>query len=146
MEKIKVRYTWKWHTMIKLNGEEIKVLEMGVLDVPSDQKIYFISNWFEQVWWKSESEITAQIDSLETDCKTDRQVLEQDIKKIEAKMFAEINEIQKLFDNRENERQAKIERLKADLKQVKEDEDLIEKDIEAQIEQLSKMVKKTKKK
>ncbi len=152
MEKVKVRYTWKWHTMVKINWEKTQVLEWGVIDIDLNDKVAFLWNWFEQVGWKSKSEIENAIKVLELTIDKERQELEKSIKAIETELFTKIDKLQKTFDNSDLQNKNKLSVLNEELERVEEDEEIIDEDNKQKLSDLAKQVenkanepKKTKK-
>ncbi|MDD3302276.1 MAG: hypothetical protein PHN31_01875 [Candidatus Gracilibacteria bacterium] len=152
MEKVKVRYTGKGHTMVKINGEKTQVLEGGVIDIDLNDKVAFLGNGFEQVGGKSKSEIENAIKVLELTIDKERQELEKSIKAIETELFTKIDKLQKTFDNSDLQNKNKLSVLNEELERVEEDEEIIDEDNKQKLSDLAKQVenkanepKKTKK-
>lgn len=115
---MKLKYTWKWHTVVKINLEKIKVLENEVIDVKEDQKKYFLNNWFEEIL--STKLLEEKISEIKSESKEHREKITLEIKKIEDRLFKEIKDIEWGFNYEESKRTVRIKELQEQINNIKE--------------------------
>jgi len=118
---IKVKYIGTEHTFAKVWNEKKKILNWEIIEIPEESKKFFLSNSFEQVWWKSKEEILEWIEKIERETNNDRSNLEREIKAIETRLFKEISELENNFEVKEKMRQERISKLNEQLENVEDD-------------------------
>lgn len=103
---MKIRFTWKEHTIIKVNWNEIKVLENEIIDVENYK--FLLSNLFVLVEEENKENILNKIDSLKSDIKNKRLELESFIQEIEIRLLKEVSEKQDKFNEYEKQKKQEI--------------------------------------
>jgi hypothetical protein len=136
-----LRYKWRWHTMMLLNGKNVKILENEIVEVPENETKIFLSNWFVLVGANSIEILNTRIEEKKEEIKK----IEKDFKDSEKTILDSAkNQVAKIkiwFDEKINVYQNQIKELGLEIEKAKEDERLIKEMKNKEIEKLKKEVK-----
>jgi len=143
MSKIKVRYTWLWHTVVDLEWVETIVKEWEIVEILNDKetKQLFLSNYFVEVWGKDIKLIQESIDLIKKELKAE----ENNFKITEAWIKEKAEEEIKLFKTKSEERKNcilfKIKWLEEEIEIQNKDKEFLLKKIKDDDEERKRILK-----
>lgn len=121
METLKVKYTGKWHTMVTLNWNQVKVKESEIIVIPASEQGKFLWNDFAVAWTKDEKLLETLIDKIEREIEDENKKVKRISKDILDKAKEETKAVEAKAKPLQDSRKERVEELKVELQNTKDE-------------------------